>query len=66
MEKIPLLDKMKRQLLLRKGKWRSVAVDADVSYDWLTSVMIGRIKDPGSQRVERVLAALEKKRPARC
>jgi hypothetical protein len=56
----PLLEQMKSRLLAAKGQWPVVCINAGVDYVWLTKVMQGHIKDPGVNRVERVLTALDR------
>lgn len=55
-----LLHQMKTRLSDAKGRWPTIAREADVGYVWLFKVMQGRIKDPGVARVERVIAALDR------
>jgi hypothetical protein len=38
----------------RRGKWREIAVEAEVSYDWLTKFMQGQISEPGYNKIHRL------------
>jgi hypothetical protein len=53
-----LLQKMKALAIESKGHWRLICKTANVDYDWLCSVVQGRIEDPGVLRVERVVTAI--------
>lgn len=46
-----ILAGVRRQLALRKGKWKAVARDSGVAYDTLTKIAQGRV-DPGVSKVQ--------------
>lgn len=54
-----LLKKMKALATEAKGHWRLICKTANVDYNWLCSVVQGRIEDPGVLRVERVITAID-------
>ena len=42
----------------RKGDWPAIAVQADVSYSWLTKLAQGKIPNPGVRTIERLYQVL--------
>lgn len=44
-----------------KGDWVSLAVEADVSYSWLTKFAQGHIPDPRVGTVRKLVAAINRR-----
>lgn len=42
----------------RKGDWPAIAVQADVSYSWLTKLAQRKIPNPGVRTIERLYQVL--------
>lgn len=58
----PSLDIEVRSLLeSKRGEWRTIAIDAGVSYSWLSKFACGRIENPGYATLRRVLMLLRAK-----
>lgn len=47
----PILVGVRRQLALRRGRWRHIARDSGVAYDTLTKIAQGKV-DPGVSKVQ--------------
>lgn len=54
------LDKVITRLESRKGDWKQIADDADVSYSWLTKLAQKKIPNPGIKTIERLEKVLKK------
>jgi hypothetical protein len=46
-----LLD-VKRELECRRGQWPAICGETGLSYDWLTKLMRGVIRDPGISKID--------------
>ncbi len=55
--------KVRRFLVARRSEWGELAVLADVSYSWVLKFVDGKIPNPGIRTLEKLQAALAKKRP---
>lgn len=49
-----MLERVKRMLNERKGGWRQIAQQCDVSYSWLSKLAQGVITNPTHSRLERL------------
>ena len=59
-----LLSQVKVWLDQERGNWRTIAVEADVGYHWLTAMMQGDIRDPGVQKIERLVRCMHERETA--
>jgi hypothetical protein len=50
----PILVGVRRELRLRRGGWRAIALESGVAYDTLTKIAQGRV-DPGISKVQRLV-----------
>lgn len=60
------LDKDVRSALeARRGQWRLIAAQAEVSHSWISQFMRGRVQNPGFQTLLRLAVSMKiAKRPA--
>jgi|GEM_PF-2409547 len=49
-----MLDRVRRMLNERKGQWRLIAKQCDVSYSWLTKLAQGVNQNPTINKLERL------------
>lgn len=47
-----LITSIRAELLARKGNWRKICSDTNLSYWWLTKFAQGRISNPGAMNLE--------------
>lgn len=47
-----LVTSIRAELLARKGSWRKICSDTQLSYWWLIKFAQGRIKNPGAANLE--------------
>ena len=52
-------DDLRRRLIDHRGRWRSIAERADVSYSWLSQFAREKIPNPGFGTLTKVAAAIE-------
>lgn len=45
---------LREQLAKRRGEWRQLCAEAELSYWWLTKFAQGRIAEPGLGKIERL------------
>lgn len=55
-----LITSVRGELLARKGTWRKICSDTNLSYWWLTKFAQGRINNPGTVNLEILRSYLEK------
>jgi len=55
-----LITSIRAELLARKGSWRKICSDTNLSYWWLTKFAQGRISNPGTVNLEILRIYLEK------
>jgi transcriptional regulator with XRE-family HTH domain len=49
----------------RRGDWKAIADEADVSHSWLSKFVRGKIPNPGSRTLAKVHEAMLKQQKAR-
>lgn len=55
-----IITTIRTELLARKGSWRRICSDTNLSYWWLTKFAQGRISNPGAVNLEILRIYLEK------
>jgi hypothetical protein len=55
-----IITAIRTELLARKGNWRKICSDTNLSYWWLTKFAQGRISNPGTVNLEILKTYLEK------
>jgi len=62
MPKKLLDDDVRDRLVARRGEWRQIAADANVSYSWVSQFVRRVIVNPGYHTLRSLRAALIKRR----
>lgn len=49
------LDRVRELICRARGHWPKISRETGLSYHWIQAVAQGRIRDPGIQRIRRLL-----------
>ena len=55
MKELPMKSKALAVLLTHKGRWRQIAQETELGYDWMSKLFQGCIDDPGAAKLEKII-----------